>query len=131
LAYCVRSQRYLAHQITAPQIAGAKAIDPAKECDLTSLIIKSAAAIKVKESKKSEAISHVSGMKMKTRTVNSFISPAPILARKISGVKSKTEKPVSGYTSFWVATLSESRDRKVIQSTRFDMRWWRISTKDM
>jgi hypothetical protein len=92
---------------------------------------KSAAAIKVKESKNSEAISHVSGMKMKARTVNSFISPAPILARKISGVKSNTEKPVSGYTSFWVATLSESRDRKVIQSTRFDMRWWRISTKDM
>lgn len=83
----------------------------------------SAAAIKVKDSKKSEAIFHVSGMKKKARTVNSFISPAPILARKISGEKSNTEKPVSGFTPVWVMALSENSDRKVSKSVRFDMRW--------
>jgi hypothetical protein len=96
LAYCVRSQRYLAHQITAPQIAGAKAIDPAKECDLTSAITKSAAEITVKESKKSEAICQVSGMKKNARTANSFTSPAPIPALKISGAKNSIDKPVTG-----------------------------------
>jgi hypothetical protein len=122
LAYCVRSQRYLAHQITAPQIAGAKAIDPAKDCDLTSAIIKRVAHIKVKERKNSEAISQVSGMKKKPKTVNSLISPAPILIRKISGARIKTDKPVIGCVSLWVTTLSKSRDRKVIKSTRLEIR---------
>jgi len=99
LAYCVRSQRYLAHQITAPQIAGAKAIDPPKECDRTSAIIKSVADIKVKESKNCEAKSQVSGAKKKARTLNNLISPAPIPIRKISGAKSRTSKPVSGCKS--------------------------------
>jgi len=99
LAYCVRSQRYLAHQITAPQIAGAKAIDPAKECDLTSAIAKSAADIKVKENIKSAAISQVKGMKKKARTVSNFISPAPILALKINGVRSRTDRADNGCRS--------------------------------
>ena len=96
LAYCVRSQRYLAHQITAPQIAGAKAIYPSKECDLTSAITKSAAEIRVKESKKSEAMLQVSGMKKNARTENSLMSPAPIPALKISGATRNIDKPDSG-----------------------------------
>jgi len=99
LAYCVRSQRYLAHQITAPQIAGAKAIDPENECDRTSAMTKSAADIKEKESKKSEAKSQLSGTKKMARTVNNLISPAPIPARKISGVRRRTNNPVRGCTS--------------------------------
>ena len=62
-------------------------------------------------------------MKKKARTVNSFISPAPILARKISGVKNKTDKPVSGCRPVWVMALSENSDRKVSKRVRFDMRW--------
>jgi hypothetical protein len=99
LAYCVRSQRYLAHQITAPQIAGAKAIDPAKECDLTSAIAKSAADIKVKENIKSASISQVKGMKKKARTVSNFISPPPILALKNNGVRSRTDRADNGCRS--------------------------------
>jgi hypothetical protein len=99
LAYCVRSQRYLAHQITAPQIAGAKAIDPAKERDRTSAIIKRVADIKVKESKNREAKSQVSGTKKKARTLNNLMSPAPIPIRKISGARSRTNKAVSGCKS--------------------------------
>jgi len=122
LAYCGRSQRYLAHQITAPQMAGAKAIDPANECLLTSAITKSVADIKVKESKNSEAISQENGMKKNARTANSFMSPAPIPARKISGVRINTAKAVIGYILLCVATLSESSKRIAIESTRLEMR---------
>jgi hypothetical protein len=131
LAYCVRSQRYLAHQITAPQIAGAKAIDPAKECDLTSAIANRAADIKVKEKIKLAAISQVNGMKKKARTVSNFISPAPILARKINGVKIRTDRADSGCRSVWVMKLIRRRDPRLINSTRFEMRWWRKSLIEM
>jgi len=131
LAYCVRSQRYLAHQITAPQIAGAKAIDPEKECDLTRAISKSAADIKVKESKNSEVIFHVSGMKKKAKTDNNLISPAPTPTLKISDANSRIDMPVSGCKSLWVAKLSANREIIATNSTRFDMRWFRASTKEI
>jgi hypothetical protein len=60
---------------------------------------KSAADIKEKESKKSEAKSQLSGAKKMARTVNNLISPAPIPTRKISGVRSRTNNPVRGCTS--------------------------------
>jgi len=131
LAYCVRSKRYLAHQITAPQIAGAKAIDPAKECDLASELAKSTADIKVKEKIKSAAISQVNGMKKKARTVSNFISPAPIPACKVNGVRSRTDRADNGCISVWVTKLITRRDPRLINSTRFEMRWWRKSSKEM
>ena len=103
-------------------MAGAKAIEPANECLLTSAITKSMADIKVKESKNSEAISRESGMKKNARTANSFISPAPTPARKKSGARINTAKPVIGCISLCVATLSESSKRKVIESARLEMR---------
>jgi len=103
-------------------MAGAKAIDPEKDSLLPSAIIKSMADIKVKESKNSEALSQESGMKKNARTANSFMSPAPIPARKISGARINTAKAVIGYTLLCVATLSESSKRKVIESTRLEIR---------
>lgn len=85
----------------------------------------------MKESKNSEVIFHVNGIKKKARTVNSLISPAPTPTFKISGVRSRTDSPLSGYKSRVETTLSANRDINVIDSTRFDMRWVRTSTKDM
>jgi hypothetical protein len=80
------------------------------------------AAIKAKESKKSEAIFQDSCMKKNARTANSFISPAPIPARKISGARIKTAKAVIGFILLCVTRPSESRNRKEIASTRLEMR---------
>jgi hypothetical protein len=71
-------------------------MEPANEWNLISWNTKKVAAIKVNESKKSEAIAHVIGIKKKDRTIKSLISPAPILAHKIKGAESNTAREVSG-----------------------------------
>jgi hypothetical protein len=70
-------------------------------------------------------------MKKKARTVSNFISPAPILASRINGVKSRTNNADSGCRSVCVMKLIRRRDPRLINSTQFEMRWWRKSSKEM
>jgi len=98
LAYCRRSQPYLAHQITAPHIAGARGIAPAKECDLANWLTKNNAANSENTIKKLDRASQEKGMKKRDRTVSNLISPAPIPQRRRIGEKIRTVAKVIGFT---------------------------------
>ena len=96
LAYCVRSQRYLAHQITAPQIAGAKAI--AERTDLPpntwiNINIVDIADIAVKNLSNTNRVD--GRKKVEKRKIN-FKSPAPNLTLRRMGEAIRLTKRLLG-----------------------------------
>jgi hypothetical protein len=96
LAYCGRKTRYLAHQITAPQIAGAKAIlersdlPPKRWININSVDITDRAVENLSRT------TRVDGRKKVARRKSNFTSPAPNLTLRRIGAAIRLAKRLFG-----------------------------------
>jgi len=96
LAYCGRKTRYLAHQITAPQIAGAKAIAERNDLPANTWIYINIVDITDRAVKNLSSTNRVDGRKKVERRKSNFKSPAPNLTLRRMGATIRLTKRLLG-----------------------------------
>jgi len=96
LAYCGRKTRYLAHQITAPQIAGAKAIAERNDLPANTWIDINIVDITDRAVKNLSSTNRVDGRKKVERRKSNFKSPAPNLTLRRMGATIRLTKRLLG-----------------------------------
>jgi len=96
LAYCGRRNAYLAHQITAPQIAGAKAIAERNDLPANTWIDINIVDITDRAVKNLSSTNRVDGRKKVERRKSNFKSPAPKLTLRRMGATIRLTKRLFG-----------------------------------
>jgi hypothetical protein len=131
LSYCGRSSPYLAHQITAPQIAGAKAILLFEDFPLAIFKIKSAQLIMRKADKKCCNVERFEGRKKSESIVVNLISPAPTLAFRASGVITSVRSALTQKSELSSTKIKRVNATAPNNSEELEIRWVFISTHEM